>query len=147
LLKVVADTSIYISAILSAGKPGEIGNLARQGKIELLGSEAILDELAGVFRRKFGWSDWRISEVIENLNAITILVIPKRTLKVIKAHKSNKSPEFFHAESSLFDDLCQSGFLNWDVGWHCELKQPPSGFLLKTDMAAPLSYYHKPRPL
>jgi putative PIN family toxin of toxin-antitoxin system len=83
---VVADTNIYISAILSAGKPREIGNLARQGKIELLVSEAILDELAGVFRRKFDWSEWQISEVIENLSAITTLVIPKRTLKVIKAH-------------------------------------------------------------
>lgn len=87
LLKVVADTNVYISAILSGGKPGEIEHLARQRKIELLTSEAILDELAGVFKSKFDWPDWQISEIIESLRAITTLVVPRQTLKVIKAHE------------------------------------------------------------
>jgi len=86
LLRVVADTNIYISAILFGGKPGEIENLARQKKIELLISESILDELAGVFKTKFDWPDWQISEIVESLWAITTLVVPRQTLKAIKAH-------------------------------------------------------------
>lgn len=52
--KVVADTNIYISAILFGGKPEEIRNLARKRKIELLISEAILAQIARVLKRKFG---------------------------------------------------------------------------------------------
>lgn len=42
MIKVVADTNVYISAILFGGKAEEIRKLAREGKIELLISETIM---------------------------------------------------------------------------------------------------------
>jgi len=53
MLKVVADTNIYISAILFKGKPEKIRKLAREKKIKLLISEVILAEIAGILKRKF----------------------------------------------------------------------------------------------
>ena len=84
MIRVVADTNIYISAILFGGKPEEIRKLARQGTIELLVSETILAEIAGVLKRKFGWSDWQISEVIKDIRSITTLITPVSALSVIK---------------------------------------------------------------
>lgn len=84
MIRVVADTNIYISAILFGGKPEEIRKLARQGTIELLVSETILAEITGVLKRKFGWSDWQISEVIKDIRSITTLITPVSALSVIK---------------------------------------------------------------
>ena len=84
MIRVVADTNIYISAILFGGKPEEIRKLARQGTIEHLVSETILAEITGVLKRKFGWSDWQISEVIKDIRSITTLITPVSALSVIK---------------------------------------------------------------
>jgi putative PIN family toxin of toxin-antitoxin system len=84
MIKVAADTNVYISAILFGGKSEEIRKLAREGEVELLISETILAEIAGVLKRKFNWSDWQISEVIKDIRAITTLITPTVTLSVIK---------------------------------------------------------------
>ncbi len=84
MIKVVADTNVYISAILFGGKPEEIRKLARESKIEIFTSEIILTEIAGVLKRKFSWSDWQISEVIKDIRSITTLITPTSTLSVIK---------------------------------------------------------------
>ena len=84
MIKVVPDTNIYISAILFGGKPEEIRDLARDGKIELLISEFILAEIAGVLKRKFSWSDWQISEATKDIRDFTVLITPLLTLSVIK---------------------------------------------------------------
>jgi len=89
MLKIVADTNIYISAILFKGKPEKIRDLAREKKIELLISETILAEIAGILKRKFNWLDWQISQTIESLKAITTLITPRCTLKVIKEHDAD----------------------------------------------------------
>ena len=84
MIKVVADTNVYISAILFGGKPEQIRGLAREGKIELLISGIILAEIAGVLKRKFLWSDWQISQVIEDIRAYSTLVTPVSTLQIIE---------------------------------------------------------------
>jgi len=84
MIKVAADTNVYISAILFGGKAEEIRRLAREGEVELLISETILAEIAGVLKRKFNWSDWQISEVIKDIRLITTLITPTVTLSVIK---------------------------------------------------------------
>ena len=84
MIKVAADINVYISAVLFGGKPEEIRKFARGGKIELLISETILAEMAGILKRKFNWLDWQISEVIKDIRAITILITPTSTLSVIK---------------------------------------------------------------
>ena len=89
MIKVVADTNVYISAILFGGNSEEIRKLARDGEVELLISEAILAEIAGVLKRKFHWFDWQISEVIKDIRAITTLITPILTLSVIKEDESD----------------------------------------------------------
>jgi len=84
MIKVAADTNVYISAILFGGKSEKIRKLAREGEVELLVSETILAEIAGVLKRKFNWSDWQISEVIKDIRASTTLITPTVTLSVIK---------------------------------------------------------------
>jgi putative PIN family toxin of toxin-antitoxin system len=84
MVKVVIDTNIYISAVLFGGNSEKVIKLAREGKIELLVSENILAEIAGVFKQKFNWSDWQISELIKDIRAITTLVTPALSLSVIK---------------------------------------------------------------
>jgi len=84
MIKAVADTNVYISAVLFGGRPEKVRILAREGKIELLISENILAEIAGVLKRKFHWSDWQISEIIKEIREFTTLITPVVTLSVIK---------------------------------------------------------------
>ena len=84
MIKTVADTNVYISAILFGGKSETVRTLAREGKVELLISEPILVEIAGVLKRKFHWLDWQISEAMKDIRAITTLITPAATLSVIK---------------------------------------------------------------
>ena len=44
------------------GKPFRLLQLARAGKISLVESEAILDEIGGVLARKFNWAQPDIAE-------------------------------------------------------------------------------------
>jgi putative PIN family toxin of toxin-antitoxin system len=89
MIRVVADTNVYISAILFGGNPEEIRRLAREGKIELMVSENILSEISGVLKRKFKWSDWQISEIIKDIREFTTLITPSTTLSVIKEDKQD----------------------------------------------------------
>lgn len=84
MIKVVIDTNIYISAVLFGGNSEKIRKLAGEGKFELLISENILVEIAGVLKRKFNWFDWQVSELIKDIRAITTLVTPVLSLSVIK---------------------------------------------------------------
>lgn len=86
MVKVVADTNIYLSAILFGGKPDKIRRLAREKEIELLISEQILAEIAGILKRKFDWLDSQISQTIDSIRTTTTLITPKYTLNVIKKH-------------------------------------------------------------
>lgn len=84
MIKVVADTNVFISAILFGGMPEEIRRLAREGKIELLVSEIMIAEITGILKRKFNWSDWQISEAVKDITTYTTLITPTLTLSVIK---------------------------------------------------------------
>ena len=88
--KVVLDTNVYISAILFGGKPEVIRKLLREGKIEVLVSEAIILEIAEVLRRKFDWDSWQISQVIDEIRAITTLVVPRESIFLIRDDADNR---------------------------------------------------------
>jgi len=38
---------------------------------------------------KFGWADWQISEIVEEIRAITTFVVTKQILKIIKEKNSD----------------------------------------------------------
>lgn len=82
--KVVLDTNVYISAIVSGGKPEEIRKLARIRTISVLISEAIVKEIAEALRRKFNWQNWQISQALDEIRELATLVIPGEVISVIK---------------------------------------------------------------
>lgn len=85
MLRVTADTNILISALnFREGKPFQLLELARQGKISLTVSEPILTEMADVLRRKFGWPEERIARGREWITDMARIVTPAVRLEVIK---------------------------------------------------------------
>jgi predicted nucleic acid-binding protein len=53
VIRVTADSNIYVSALQFGGKPQRLLELAIKGEIELAISPAILEELVTVFHDKF----------------------------------------------------------------------------------------------
>ncbi len=85
MLRVTADTNILVSGInFRRGKPFELLELARTGKISLAISDAILDEMEDVLRRKFAWSDDDIAEARKRITAIAQKVKPAVQLDVVE---------------------------------------------------------------
>ena len=83
MLRVVADTNIYVSAYNFGGFPGKFLELAQDGQIHLFISAPILQELERVLRQKFGWPEERVGRVITNVLRFTHLVIPEKRLAVV----------------------------------------------------------------
>jgi putative PIN family toxin of toxin-antitoxin system len=84
VLRVTADTNILISGLNFRGKPFEVLELARTGKINLTVSEAILREMEDVLGRKFGWSDEEIADARKRIDEIARTVTPGVRIDVIK---------------------------------------------------------------
>jgi len=82
--KVVLDTNIYISAILTPGKSRRVLELARKRIIEVLISEPILLEIERVLRLKLRRSNFEVIFILKAIRDITILVSPALKLSVIK---------------------------------------------------------------
>jgi putative PIN family toxin of toxin-antitoxin system len=59
VLRIVADTNAYLSALNFGGPPDRVLELARRGRIEIFVSKPILDEIEGVLERKFRWPPGR----------------------------------------------------------------------------------------
>jgi len=83
VLRVVADTNVYVSALVFAGAPDEVLALARSGEIELFVSPPILQELRSVLPRKFGWSAADAKRAVANVQGFATLVHPAEHLDVI----------------------------------------------------------------
>lgn len=85
MLRVTADTNIYVSAFAIGGKPLELLQLANVGQIELAVSDAILDEITRVLARsKFGWSAERIAEARAVVSSLARNVTPSQSLDIVK---------------------------------------------------------------
>ncbi len=82
-LKVVIDTNIYISALFWGGKPREVIDLGRDGKIQVFSSPEIEDEIEEVLRRKFNLSAEEIKRVIFDFSTFTIPVIVRKSSRVV----------------------------------------------------------------
>ena len=85
MLRATADTNIFISALIfPGGKPFRLLELARQGKISLTVSEAILDEIGGVLARKFNWQPEDIADARRRITGMARTAKPAIQLDVIK---------------------------------------------------------------
>ena len=80
----VLDTNVLISAVLFGGTPEAIINLCRSGKTQLVTSDALLVELSGVLRKKFGMESRQVVAIVEELRSVAMVVVPATTVNVIK---------------------------------------------------------------
>ena len=83
MIRVVADTNVYISALIFHGLPEEILALAQSGAFSLYISPAIQQELSSVLARKFGWDQQRLRDALSFLTEFVRVVIPKAVVTVI----------------------------------------------------------------
>ena len=60
-----ADSNIYISALNFGGKPLQVLELARAGKIELAISNAIITETSRILHQKFYWKLEDVTDAVE----------------------------------------------------------------------------------
>lgn len=81
--RVVLDTNVFISAILTPGQSRKALELARTGNIELSVSQAILSEIERILRLKMGWADWQIEAALQGIRDISTFVSPRQRLAVI----------------------------------------------------------------
>ncbi|MDH5195580.1 MAG: putative toxin-antitoxin system toxin component, PIN family [Nitrospira sp.] len=76
MITAVADTNIYISAILFGGPCEAILGMARAGLIELYHSPAIERELRRILHEKFQWSELQVQDMVKELQAISQPILP-----------------------------------------------------------------------
>ncbi len=83
--RATADSNIWVSGLNWYGKPHELLNLARDGKIELAISDAILDEFSRILHDKLEWSDDRLNSMRAEVATFAKRVSSTETLDVVKA--------------------------------------------------------------
>jgi len=84
VIRAVADSNIYVSALQFGGNPERFLELARSGQISLAIPNDILEEVAGVLREKFGWPPQAIDLAMDRLGDFTVRVAPTKKLNVVK---------------------------------------------------------------
>ena len=82
-VRVVLDTNIIISALISSGPPRTVVEWCRTGDMLFVTSDAILAELSEVMRRKFGWEAERVVVLLEELRSFALVVLPGVTIQQI----------------------------------------------------------------
>ncbi len=82
-MKVVADTNIYISALLFGGVPGTFLDLALLRAFQLVASEAILEELEEKLKEKFRVQAEDIEVSLRRIREAAVVVKPAFSLQVI----------------------------------------------------------------
>ena len=88
-MRVVLDANVIISGLNYSGNERLTLYLALRGGFELFLSPAILDEVAGVLVRKFGWADARVAQAKGVLQTAAVVVEPPRLLEVIEGHHAD----------------------------------------------------------
>jgi putative PIN family toxin of toxin-antitoxin system len=84
VLRVTADTNLYISALNFGGKPEQLLRLAKARIIQLVISDAILAEMATVLRgEKFAWPEPEIQKAQKEIAELSERVQTTETLSVI----------------------------------------------------------------
>jgi putative PIN family toxin of toxin-antitoxin system len=83
VLKVTADTNVYVSALNFGGKPQRVLELARARRIELAISNAIVTELQRILYNKFHWSKPDLDEALDQILGFARYVHPEVTFDAV----------------------------------------------------------------
>lgn len=76
MITAVADTNVYISAMLFGGPCETILGMARADLIALYHSPPIEQELRRILRTKFGWGDLQVRDAIAELRDLSGRILP-----------------------------------------------------------------------
>ena len=76
MIRVVADTNVYVSAIVFGGNCEAILALARAGVVELFISPTLLRELRSVLTNTFDWPEARTREALAEVARLTTVLRP-----------------------------------------------------------------------
>lgn len=91
MTRVVFDTNIYISALITPGGRAEAAYmLALEGKIDLFTSIPILTETAKKLRDKFQWDDEKIAAAIRHISAVATARKPAKRLAILDDTPDNR---------------------------------------------------------
>ena len=84
MVRVTADTNILVSGLtFPEGNPHKLLELARAGAIDLAVSDAILDGLADVLARKFGWPEPDVLEARRQFGLFARRVVPTEVVHAV----------------------------------------------------------------
>lgn len=90
-MKVILDTNVIVSALNFPGNERLVLELALRGRFEFFLSFFILEEVAGVLTRKFGWDEERKARAIQTLENAATVIEPPRLEEVIEdGHPDNR---------------------------------------------------------
>src|SRR5579875_2140073 len=84
MIRVVADTNVYVSALMFGGLPGTFLDLALVGSFVLVASAALLDELDEKLRFKFGVSPEDAATIRAKLESVARMVKPGLVVDVVQ---------------------------------------------------------------
>jgi len=84
-LRLVLDTNVIVSALISpGGPPFEVYSRSLEPDIVLLTSAPLIEELQGVLREKFAWSSLRIEVAIVELLLAAEVVDPRESVQDVQ---------------------------------------------------------------
>ena len=83
------DTNVVVSGLNFPGNERLVVELALRGRFELYLSPFILEEVAGVLGRKFGWDEDRVTEACRTLEKAATVIDPRRSPDVIEANEAD----------------------------------------------------------
>jgi len=82
--KVVIDTNIYISAIFWNGKPREVIDLGRDGKITIFTSLDIENEIAGKLKTTFKLAEEDVNQILLDFSTFTLPIRIRKQLIAVQ---------------------------------------------------------------
>ena len=85
MLRAVADTNVYVSALNFGGAADRVLEFGRIQHIQLFVSPPIVEEIEGVLIHKFRWSRNRVREARAAIRGFTRLVSPRVTIDLLAA--------------------------------------------------------------
>lgn len=83
------DTNVVVSGLNFPGNERLVLELALRGRFELCLSPFILEEVAGVLSRKFGWAEDRVRRARRSLEKAATVLEPRRMPDVIEANEAD----------------------------------------------------------
>ena len=84
MIKVILDTNILISAIVFGGRPRQVLEAAIKGKVQLVLTEEIIEEIKGVLEgKKFQYPKEITDLIVLELEALAEIIKPKDRLTII----------------------------------------------------------------